>query len=557
MTASKIRNVLGVSSLFLLAIAVNVVVMRENAFHPFVYVPLLLSAAAGLGWFVLSVTTVAGSLRGGKALAGLNSLISSLIFLGICIALFAFATLWDAEWDLTREGRRALAEQTVQVLENLNEDVTVTAFFLSGAVADDMSDVAREKTRRFLDRCASKTPRLNVEFVDPQRNPERLKALDVQRFARRGTVVIESGARRREVPISDVTNRLDERDFTNALINAIRDNNPTIYFLTGHDERSIEEKTEQGASDFRLWLDREGYVAKPLLLSPKQPQVPADCSLVVLNGYESDLRVDEIGALDFYVASGGSLLVMVEPSYPLEQGVTAPERLRPWLAKRFGVELGQNMVITLMNGQPSPQVLLYPGVYNEEFDPETQFKGSFNQGHPITRGHDQLMQLPTVRTVEFSDPMPDGAAGQVLLRTMTESYAEEDLRMLLEKRAAVQDPDEAQGFLPIAAAVSIRNEGISEGARPDGRLVVIGDTDLSSNASFAAVGGHHNFLLNAVAWLTESEDLIAIRPTGVEDAPIVLSMRQEQIVAWICALGAMQAVVISGLIVFYFRRKHQ
>jgi hypothetical protein len=63
--------------------------------------------------------------------------------------------------------------------------------------------------------------------------------------------------------------------------------------------------------------------------------------------------------------------------------------------------------------------------------------------------------------------------------------------------------------------------------------------------------------MNVMAWLSENEELIAIRPTGLENRPILLADRDERAIVWIATLGVAQAVFLVGLIVFLFRRKYQ
>ena len=119
-------------------------------------------------------------------------------------------------------------------------------------------------------------------------------------------------------------------------------------------------------------------------------------------------------------------------------------------------------------------------------------------------------------------------------------------------------PDELVGSIGVAVAVTAKTDlpvGDS-GMTRDARIVVIGDTDLASNESVLA-GGHLNFLLNTMAWLSEHEELIAIRPTIADNTPISLTDGQEQLIVWVSALGLVQAVVAAGLVVFFLRRKYQ
>jgi hypothetical protein len=71
------------------------------------------------------------------------------------------------------------------------------------------------------------------------------------------------------------------------------------------------------------------------------------------------------------------------------------------------------------------------------------------------------------------------------------------------------------------------------------------------------VGGHLNFVMNAMAWLAETEELIAIRPTGKEDRPLMLSEGQQRAIVWIAVLGTLQAAAAAGVAVYLYRRKYQ
>ena len=92
--------------------------------------------------------------------------------------------------------------------------------------------------------------------------------------------------------------------------------------------------------------------------------------------------------------------------------------------------------------------------------------------------------------------------------------------------------------------------------RGDARVVVVGDADFATNAQIT-VPGHLNFLMNTLAWMNESEELIAIRPTGVESAPLILSGAQRRAAAWVAIMLLPQLVAAAGAAVYFWRRRHQ
>ena len=86
-------------------------------------------------------------------------------------------------------------------------------------------------------------------------------------------------------------------------------------------------------------------------------------------------------------------------------------------------------------------------------------------------------------------------------------------------------------------------------------MVVIGDSDLASNKNIG-IGYNTDLLLNTIAWLTENADLIAIRPQAGESV-LHLSVSEQRAIVWLSVLGALQLVVLLGIVTFLFRRRYQ
>lgn len=565
----RLRTLTGIAALLFTAAALNVLVLTEDLFSFGVMGPVAFAAAAGVSWLGLTLITRAESERA-SGVYSVNAIVGSLVFLAICGTFYAFVKRLDQSWDLTKEGRRELASQTVLVLQGLKEDVDVTCFFVHGG--DALVDTAQDKARRFLERCQEHTYHLNVEYVDPQEHPERVEALGALRLRLSGvgSVVLNSGTRTREIPLSDVMARLEEREFVNALINVSRSSRPKVYFLTGHGERNIDILAPiDGGSNFKAWLLKEGYQVAKHLIDMSQPSIPPDADLVVINGYRSGYAFYDIQALDEYMGRGGRILIMADPARVQDGPQRSIEQLRPWISKRLGLVVGSDAIVSVSTRQLAlayvPDFSLLPRRESDEIQSEG-FRGSFNSAHPITRGLDMQMILIRTRSVLLTEDPPEGWSGQVILRTTPDAWAETDLKALLaastsgESPGVRPDPDELQGTIPVAAAVTLKTQTpIGDGSRTrDARAVVIGDTDLAANGEQGIdLGAHSNFLLNTVAWLTENDDLIAIRATGHEDPPIILSEAEKRAIAWITALGPVQLVALTGVLVLWRRRKNR
>jgi hypothetical protein len=234
-----------------------------------------------------------------------------------------------------------------------------------------------------------------------------------------------------------------------------------------------------------------------------------------------------------------------------------------WLEQRFGIVVGEDLVISGVNDRLGQVSLLTDSAAVKQFGeinvPNVEFNGCYSQSSPITKGFDKQIDLNAARTVTLAAKLPENVVGDTILRTLPYAYAETDLSGLASGRAPVQDPaKEPLGSLGVAVAVTIKTDTPTgdAGRTRDARIVIIGDSDLAKTENMRS-GGHLNFMLNCVAWLTEQEDIIAARPRGKENVPIKLSDVDEKILTWVSTLGVFQVIVLVGFCTFLVRRKYR
>lgn len=522
-----------------------------------VALPLVVGIGLGLVWLLMLLGQQMSTVRmEGRAAGSLNAIIASVVFFGICAVLYAMALGTQVSVDLTQEGRRELEPQTVQVLKTLNKEVEITCFFLDSD--DDLLVIAREKTLRFLDLCKQFTPLLKVVEEDPQLAPQKWEEMGITRASAQGTVVIQAAGRKRVLTLSGASPRLEERDFTNALISVLRDAEPKVAFLTGHGERRIEEAGGAGASLLADLLQRESYKVESIAIKITEPMVPADADVLVINNPNNDLLPQEIHAIDEFIDRGGRVLLLVDPWARVNSPNNTGEQLRPWLSKRFGIEVGSDVVVSEERQEALQVELNADSAPFAAQDRDTGFTGSLNASHPITRGFDQAMLLQLCRTVAPVAKAPEKVAVAALLRTGPQFWAETDIVGLRETRKAQRAEDETRGPLMLACAATYETDVPIEGANrnKEGRIVVVGDSNLSANDGIQ-VPGNLNFIMNTFAWLTESEQLIAVRPRGKNDPPLVLSPANERAIFWFSTLFTAQIALAAGVIMAVKRRRNQ
>lgn len=555
MQKNSLKKLLGIAALLTLTVTLNLLVWTQDFFSFVVLAPLAATTLLGLGWIVMTLLTLAEhSALEDRTLGGLNAIFSSTVFLGVCVVLYLLAGAWNVSWDLTEEGRRDLSPQTVQVLQAMNTEVDATCFFLQSD--EELVAIARDKTMRFLKQCQQYTPLLKVEQLDPTIDRARLEAMNITHASVQGTIVLRSGERQRVIILSGGSPRLEEREFTNALINVLRKTEPKVYFLTGHKERDIMDEDEQnGGSILGNLLRGESYLVERFAIKISDPIPPADADIVVINNPTMDLHPVEIEALNTFVQGGGRLVLFINPWRNPGGAVARGEQLRPYIEEKLGISIGNDIVITDQSKNIWQAEL---AVDNTPFEKEEEgfmnYRGAFNLQHPITRAFDQTMVLQAMRSVSVSDKKPDGVSVIELLRTTPDFWAETDTEKLLETGQAKWDDGERKGPIPLAAATVLPvDKEKSPKGYTDARIIVVGDADCVSNANII-IPGHVNFVLNTFAWLSESEDLIAMRPTGRETPPLILSEAQQRTIAWLAIMLTVQLTIAAGLGVYALRR---
>lgn len=478
-----------------------------------------------------------------QARYGTMSLVGVVVALGIFAAVNYIGVRQTKRWDLTENRLYSLSEQTVKVLDTLEAPVRFTVF-------DQETEFDRYRVR--FDQYQYESDRVEVEYVDPDREPGRAREAEITQY---GTVIASYQGREQRLT------SIEEQDITNALIKLVQGEQKKVYFTQGHGERDPNSADRMsGYNAVARALGNDNFTVETLPIIQKK-EVPDDATVVVIAGPTTDFLEPEIEALKRYLARGGKLLALVDP--PMG-GVGDLPNLRG-LLKEWSIELGDDVVVDasgigqLFGGDASvPVVVNYPG-------------------HAITEGFRVMTAFPlarSVRTAEGGQRSP-----QPLLQTSAQSWAETDLKSLAAGQVEFQESADRQGPITVGVAVSAPaeqpaaangstadNEAGSaaerqdadggngdDAPRPETRIVVIGDSDFAGNNALG-IQGNQDLFLNAVNWLAQQENLIAIRPRQPEDRRITLTATQQQNIMLLTLL-VIPGLAFAGGVYAWWRRR--
>ena len=452
-----------------------------------------------------------------------------LVALAIVVAVNYLGVRQNKRWDLTASRQNSLSEQTVRVLQSLEEPVTFTVF-------DRQTEMDRFRNR--LDEYAYHSRQVSVEYIDPDMTPVVAREFDVQAY---GTVVVDYMGRRERVTTDT------EQDLTNALIKAMSTMERKVYFLQGHGEKEPEDTERDGYSAVSGSLRRDNYTVERLVLA-QQNDVPEDATVVLIAGPTTDVLPAEADALRRYLAQGGKLMVLLDPLFGPQ---AAPLPNLEAIVREWGIDPGNNVVVDVSGATNEPSIAVaatYPP-------------------HAITERFATLTIYPLARAVEPIEGGTDGHVAQTIVETSQQSWAESDLASLSSDTGVAMDEasGDRPGPIPLGAAVSASVEApaapaedqsapaASDTPMPETRVVVFGDSDFASNA-YGGVPGNINLFANAISWLAQQENLIAIRPTEAEDRRVTMTPRQ-QTLAMATSVFLLPALVFGAGVLTWWRRR--
>jgi ABC-type uncharacterized transport system involved in gliding motility auxiliary subunit len=266
--------------------------------------------------------------------------------------------------------------------------------------------------------------------------------------------------------------------------------------------------------------------------------IPPDCAILLIAGPAQDLYDAERGMIERYLAAGGSVLLLVDPlvDVPRIEGIAAA----------FGIEITKSIVVDriarLVSGNHLTPVVNQYG------------------NHAIVADFKLASFFPQARAILAATVKPAGTEVDVLASTGASAFGETNLAGALEGKTQLEPDRDLSGPLGVAAvakkeiAPSPARNGASGDARSHGRIVVFGDSDFASNA-YLDLSGNRDLILNALGWLAEEEDLIAVRPKDPVSQPVVLNMRQGRTVFWLPVIVMPALVGCAGAIVLIRRRR--
>lgn len=454
---------------------------------------------------------------------GLHTSLSIILIVAILGLVGIIIERHPLRWDLTKSKSHTLSDQSRKIVESLDQEIKILAFF-----ADDDS---KSKAQDLFESYKYISKLISYEFIDPDRNPSLAKKYDIKTY---GTAVLEGYGKKETVT------SVSEESITNAILKLTRSEKKKIYFVAGHGEHAIDDFGKDGYSTVKSSLEKDNYAVEKLVLAEKKG-IPEDAAVVVVAGPKKNLFPEEVQTLEEYARKGGRLVIMLDPYY--DGG------LKNFL-NSYGFELTDDMVVDKLSrvfgGSPLMPVVTQYGI------------------HSITNNFNVLTFFPEARSLREAQKKPDKVTWIVLAQTSEAAWGETNRKLLEQNQATFDEKEDIPGPVTIAAVAEIVNqdepkqdESVSDSSQKPKAIksiiTVFGDSDFASNTYFG-IAGNGDLFLNTIHYLAEEQNLISIERRAKEGEPLVLTTSQMRLTFLISMIMMPFLVIVAATYVYMVRR---
>lgn len=430
---------------------------------------------------------------------------------------------YNADW--TAGNRNSLTPPSEQVLDALPDEIQFTAYAYPGP--------ERESIRVQIDRYQRYRDDIRLEFVDPGKNPQRMRELNI---TRENTVRVTYQGRS-----ETLEGELGEQTITNALQRLSASSEQWLVFLSGHRERDAQDEQGPGYASLRAELERQGFKVRGLNLV-ESPRVPDNTAVLVIASPQNNLLPGEVQLIEDYVERGGNLLWLDDPGPRLG--------LQP-LADRLGLEWLPGTIIypdfrELGTGHPAIALVVnYPR-------------------HPLTRRMDSLTLFPFaggLRVVPGENPWQAAP----ILKTPPRSWLETGS---LEDQEVVFSEEDGDQVGPIDLGIALQRpapppedgqkseqEGDRQSDNPgQQRAVVVADSDFLANTHINNLG-NLQLGVSLFQWLANRDAQISVQVPPAPDSTLQLAPWQGRFIWWGFVLFLPLALLGIGVGRWWLRRR--
>ena len=485
-----------------------------------------------------------------------NKLYTILLVAGILLLINMLSRRFFWRLDLTEDKQYTLSKATTNILKNLDDLVTVKAYF-SEDLPPSVAKVRRDFKEMLIEYEARSGGNLAYEFINPNETEETK-----QQAAQNGIAPIQLNVREKDqmkVQQAFMGAIIEVGTDENAkeVIPAILPQTPMEYTLSTTIKKvSTTNKPSVGIV--------QGYGAPPLQqlqsvaqnLSVLYTVEPVDLSkdielkfkTVALLAAKDSIPVEHFGVLDRFLERGGNLFIgvnRVDGNLQNASGTVVTTGLETWLSSK-GIMVEPSFLVDVKCGAVTAQQNLGNGIVLPVQIPFHYIPVISNYAkHPITEGLEAVM-MQFVSQVNY---VGDSTKKFTPLAFTSDKSGSMNAPLQFDIRKEWTPMDLPLKRLTVGGIL----EGNIVGSVPS-KMVVMGDGDFPFLAQDAQ-SDNGNLMVNAIDYLSDDTGLISLRTKGVTTRPIEeMEDSRKQMIKW---MSFLLPILLVGVYGFFRTRRNR
>ncbi|MCK5758093.1 MAG: GldG family protein [Clostridiales bacterium] len=456
----------------------------------------------------------------------------SMIVLFVVMNLLVGLIPWQL--DLTPEGLYSIGDQTKELLDNVDKEVTIYGLF------DETKVDSESNYWGILDllKKYDKYDNVSVEYVDINKNLGFVTDLDPDQILdiTSDNFVVISGESKKVIKyfdmfysigsetsafgtVTDVGSRA-ELAFTSAIYYVTRDNRPKIYITIGHDEYTFEDDYISLGEITKS----NGFDSEMIDLSITGG-IPDDATMVLIANPTSDFSKDEIAILTEFMEDGKSIMVVLD-------SLESPERFEDLQGFLSNYNLAYNYDVIKEGDENYHLVgnryMIFPDLYRKT-----------------------LLNNP-IKDV-FTNMIAENARSIDILRKSNSSLEIDPLIITSDKalsESILTDGKDVAGARYLGVAVEDYQTG--------SRIIALGSADFVQDLTLYLFKQYEEsgvrFMLNCFKWLEGDTDEILIETKNYFTNLINVTAQQSKTVSILTIYILPGLILLVGLAVYLRRR---
>lgn len=447
----------------------------------------------------------------------MKNTISILLIIGILVLVNLMSKRFFFRLDLTEDKEFTLSKATKDIIKNLDEPITVSAYF-SENMPQQMKKIKDDFQDMLFEYSTLSNSMIDFEFIDPQTDEEKQEAMQngiqplmvqvrekdqsKQQQVFSGAV-LRAGEQTEILPVLVSGSGMEYSLSTSIKKMAVLEK-PSIGLVQGHGEPSLSELQQVYAALSVL------YTIENIDLNT-EPEIASRFKAIAIVATKDSIPANQIAKIDDYYEKGGKVMVAVNRvngDLQTAQGTEQSTGLESWLQIK-GIEVENSFLIDASCGSVTVQQRQGPFLMNTPVNfPFLPLISNFAD-HPITKGLEQII-MPFASPIRFVGDssttftpiaFSSGQAGTIKPPTYFD----------VQRQWTAAD-------LPTGNLVV---GGVLENKTTGGKIVAFGDGDfITAGQQGGQRSDNSSLMVNSIDWLSDDTGLIELRTKGVAARPI-------------------------------------